>query len=114
MQRNLTCIVCPRGCNLCVQLEGKTVLCVTGNACPRGQQYAQTECTNPRRTVTSTLRCTDGSLLPVKTAAPIPKEKITECMHIINRATATLPVSIGDVVVADVLGTHIVATQNKG
>lgn len=113
MQRNLTCIVCPRGCNLCVQLQEKTVLSVSGNACPRGQQYAQTECTHPLRTVTSTVRCADGSLLSVKTAAPIPKEKMMECMSLINHATATLPISIGDIVIADVFGTNIVATQNK-
>lgn len=113
MQRNLTCIVCPLGCSLCVELEEKTVLNVTGNTCSRGKVYAQTECTNPHRTVTSTVRCADGTLVSVKTDAPIPKEKMAECMKKINCATASLPIHIGDVLIADVFGSNIVATQNK-
>ena len=34
-------------------------------------------------------------------------------MAILNGVTATLPVSIGDVIVEDVFGSKIVATQNK-
>ncbi len=113
MERKLTCIICPLGCELTVQLEDKRVLDVTGHTCPRGKAYAENECTNPQRTVTTTVRCSDGSLVSVKTAAPIPKEKMSECMEIINNAVAVLPVSIGDVIIDDVFGSKIVATQNK-
>ncbi len=113
MERKLTCIICPLGCELTVQTEDKKVLDVKGNTCPRGKFYAENECTNPQRTITSTVKCNDGSLVSVKTDKPIPKEKMVECMQIINRAVATLPVSIGDIIIEDVFGSNIVATQNK-
>ena len=111
--RNLTCIVCPMGCSLSVELENGKVLSVTGNTCKRGEVYANSECTNPQRTVTSTVSCSDGSLVPVKTDGTIPKEKIGECMEIINNIVAELPVKIGDVLAKDVFGANIVATANK-
>ena len=45
--RELTCIVCPRGCRLKIDDD----LNVTGNSCPRGAQYAKDELTNPKRTM---------------------------------------------------------------
>lgn len=113
MKRTLTCIVCPLGCTLEVELEGKTVVSVSGNTCPRGRTYAESECVAPMRTLTSTVRCTDGTPLAVKTDRPIPKEKVKDCMKIINSAIAPLPISIGDVIIKDVFGCNIVATQNK-
>ena len=113
--RELTCIICPRGCALKAELDGSgAVLAVTGNSCKRGREYAEAECVNPMRTVTSTMRCTDGSVVPVKTAAPIPKSKIFECMKIINEHTAALPVEIGDVIIPDVFGSAVVAADRKG
>ena len=114
MKQTLTCIVCPLGCQLEVELEDRRVVSVSGNTCARGKTYAETECTAPMRTVTSTIKCEDGSLVAVKTAAPIPKERIADCMRIINRTIVTLPISIGDVLIEDVFGSRIIATQNKG
>ena len=113
MERKLSCIVCPLGCQLTVQLNGREVVKVEGNTCPRGAEYARNECTNPQRTVTSTVRCENGGLVSVKTDRPIPKEKMSECMQLINKAVAKLPVAIGDVILSDVFGSNIVATQNK-
>ena len=114
MERKLTCIICPLGCALTVQTEAEKVISVTGNTCPRGKKYAESECTNPQRTVTSTVKCADGSLVSVKTDKTIPKEKMTECMTLINKAVAKLPVAIGDVSIEDAFGSRIVATQNRG
>lgn len=113
MKRELTCIVCPRGCQMVVELEGKRVLSVSGNFCPRGKTYAETECTHPTRTVTTTAKCSDGSLVSVKTDRPIPKENMMDCMRMVNGIVVSLPVSVGDVILEDVFGTRIVATQNK-
>lgn len=114
MKREMTCIICPVGCSLVVEYEGNQVHTVTGNTCPRGKAYAETECIHPMRTVTSTMRTDDGGRVAVKTDRPIPKEKIMECMHIINAHTAKLPIKIGDILIADVFGANIVATANGG
>ena len=67
--KEYTCIVCPMGCPLKVELEDGKVLKVTGNTCPRGEKYAITESTAPRRVLTSTVRVTGGHLplCPVRT-----------------------------------------------
>ena len=113
MDRKLTCIVCPLGCSMIAKVEDGKVLSVSGNTCPRGKAYAESECINPQRVVTSTVRCQDGSMLSVKTDRAIPKEKMAECMEIIASARPQLPIFVGDVIIKDVFGSNVVATQNR-
>ena len=114
--RNLTCIVCPRGCQMTVTLVDGAVESVEGNFCKRGVTYANDECTNPRRTVTSTVRCENGSVVSVKTDGTVPKELIFEVMKEINSVTAGNTVRIGDVIIENVAdtGVKVVATANVG
>ena len=106
MERRLTCIICPRGCDLTVGIENKKIIYVTGNACPRGERYADDECTAPKRSVTSTVRCKSGALAAVKTSTAIPKEMVFDCMKLINSTVADDNVKIGDVLVKNLLGTN--------
>ena len=110
----MTCIVCPKGCTLSIKVSNDgTIESVTGNQCRRGAKYAEDECTNPQRTITTTLRCEDGSMVAVKTETTIPKDKMFEAMQLINHTVVPLPVNVGDVLIKDVFGTNIVATQNR-
>lgn len=60
MIRELTCIVCPKGCQLKVTLDDdKKVVDVDGATCKRGVEHAHNECTNPMRTVMA-LRLSQG------------------------------------------------------
>ena len=112
MKKQMTCIVCPIGCALTVEsINGEIV--VSGNTCARGKQYAKDELLCPKRTVTTTVRCTNGTVVAVKTENPIDKGKIFECMQTINAKICTAPVSIGDVIAENVCGSRIVATQNS-
>ncbi len=116
MERILTCIVCPRGCTLRVELgENKEVLSVAGNACKRGVAYAENECTHPRRTVTSTVRCEDGSVVACKTSDTVPKELVFDVMKAINAVRANNNLQIGDIIIKNVLdlGVDVVATSHK-
>ena len=112
MIREMTCIVCPMGCQLEVDIENGAVTSVKGNTCKRGEEYAKTECTNPQRTVTSTILCDNGELLPVKTDRTVNKEDIFLVMGVINNTVAHLPVKINDVIIKNVCGSNIVATKN--
>lgn len=116
--RNLTCIVCPMGCDLQIKIEYGKVLEVTGNRCKRGNDYALKECTNPTRVVTTTVRVTGGTVavVPVKTASDIPKGKISECIEALREVGVKAPVKIGDVILRNAAGTgvDIVATKNVG
>ena len=111
--RNITCIICPKGCGITVE-ETADGLKVQGNVCPRGEKYAIEECTHPVRTVTSFIRMAnrEDTMVSVKTAASIPKEKMFEAMKMIRAAKANAPIKIGDVLLADVFGADIIATKN--
>lgn len=112
-KRILTCIVCPRGCTLEVSFgEGGEIVGITGNACKRGIAYATDECTHPKRTVTTTVRCESGRVVAVKTSGTVPKERVFDVMREIAKTTASDKLSVGDVVISDVLGlgVDIVAT----
>ena len=117
-KRELTCIGCPLGCALTVSLEAGKVLSVEGYTCKRGRDYGEKECTNPMRTVTSSVPVKNGAIpmVSVKTAADIPKGKILECMEAIHTATVQAPVCLGDIILADIAGTGVdlVATKTVG
>ena len=115
-QRNLTCIGCPLGCQLTVELEQGKVIAVTGNTCKRGEDYAGKEVTSPTRIVTSTVKVSGGKAVTVsvKTKSDIPKDKIFDCVKALKELIVCAPVSIGDVVLENVAGTGVdmIATKN--
>lgn len=114
--RELICINCPLGCALTVTMEGKNVVKVEGNTCPKGKVYGEKEVTNPTRIVTSSVRVSGGKLpvVSVKTASDIPKEKISDCAKALKTAEVKAPVHIGDIIVKNVChtGIDIIATRN--
>ena len=101
--KELTCIVCPRGCRLTIDDD----LNVTGNFCPRGAIYAKDELTNPKRMITSIVRVKnrDNTMVSVKTSTSIPKAKIFDVLKEIEKVKVEAPTHIGQIVIKDVLGT---------
>ena len=114
----LTCIGCPMGCPLVVEMENGAVSKVTGNTCPRGDAYGRKEVTDPTRIVTSTVRVQGGTLPVVscKTRTDIPKGKIFDVVRALKTVTVPAPVAIGQVLVDNVAdtGVEIIATKNVG
>jgi CxxC motif-containing protein len=93
------------------------VTVVDGAACGRGTAYARQECVNPTRVLTTLVRVRGRSApLSVKTARPVPKEKLFACLEELRHIQVEGPVHIGDVVLRDVCGTgvDIVATMELG
>lgn len=111
----ITCINCPVGCRLAVELENGQVVSVTGNTCPRGVTYAKQECVDPLRMVTAVVPV-EGSAAPlsVKTKTPIPKKEIKNCMKELAGAKLVAPIAAGTVVVPNVCGTgvDVIATKS--
>ena len=103
----LICILCPKGCHL--KVDEADSFSVTGNSCPRGEEYGRGELKNPLRTVTSTVKITGASQrrCPVKTKSPIPKHLIFDAMRLLDDIELTSPISLGCVVVEDICGTGI-------
>lgn len=112
--KQVICICCPKGCHL--NVDETNGYAVTGNACPNGAAYGKEELTHPTRILTSTVRAEGGLYprCPVKTAAPVPKEKLFDVMAALDSVLVTAPVYVGDVVLHDVCGTgvDVVATRN--
>lgn len=112
MMKELTCISCPIGCHLIVDVDN---LKVSGNKCKRGEVYGINEITNPVRTITTTVKIDGGShkVLPVKTQSPIPKALNFKCIEVLNNITVKAPVKIGDIIVENLLdtGVNVVATR---
>jgi len=107
--RSLICVTCPMGCRLDVALDEKLVVAVEGQGCKRGLRYAEDEIKDPRRVLTTTVRVHNGvhRLLPVYTESPFPRVKIPELVAQLRQVAVEAPVRIGQVVVADALGTGI-------
>ena len=113
--RFLTCIVCPRGCQLTVKFDSDGKISdISGQGCKRGITYAENECTHPMRTVTTTAKCEDGKIISVKTSSAVPKERVFDVMREINATRVKSDIQIGQVVIKDVLslGVDVIATSN--
>ena len=113
MKRELTCIICPRGCSLTVNMDGAKT-CVSGNGCPKGEKYGIEECTHPTRTVTSIVRVENrkNTMVSVKTASPVPKENIFDVMESIKKTSVKATVKIGEIVLTNICGTDIIITKD--
>lgn len=110
--KNLTCVECPMGCQIEVGVENGVAVYVKGNTCPRGKAYAENEVVRPLRVLTTSTRCVNGVMLPVKTNAPVPRDKIFELVEKINACRPSLPVKTGDVIIENLYdGVNLVATK---
>ncbi len=132
MLRTFTCIMCPRGCGLEAVVEpeggsredkgredkgrecglpeacaaGFRISRITGNACPKGEQYVRQEIENPMRNIATSI-LVDGGELPlasVRLTGPVPKGSIFDVMKEIRQVRRPAPVTEGQVVIPDVLG----------
>lgn len=110
--KELTCIVCPRGCRLTIDDD----LNVTGNSCPRGALYAKDELTNPKRMITTFMRVKNRKdcVVSVKTSSSVPKGMIFDVMNEINKVGVDAPTHIGEVAIKNILnlGVDILITKN--
>ena len=114
MIKKLTCIECPLGCQIEIELNEKGESKVTGNGCPRGKLYAVTEITCPKRVITTTIRLADGGVLPVKTSNPVKKENIFAVMQKINALNCFQNIKSGDIIVKDIEeGVDLIATADS-
>ena len=108
-EKELICVSCPMGCRITVTMEGKEILSVTGNTCPRGEAYARQECVQPMRILTSTVRILNGThrVLPVSTEKEIPLELMEKAMEEVREITVHAPVEVDQVVLENIAGTGV-------
>ena len=102
----VTCPLCPNGCQ--VRREGERYV---GHQCPRGATFAEQERTAPKRMLTTTVRASNGQLIPVRAEHPIAKEKMFDAMVDLRHVTVSINDTIhcGDTMtlITDADGTHV-------
>lgn len=115
-KKEITCIVCPIGCKILVNTNGKGCDIVEGNKCKQGIDYARSEALNPRRVLTSSVLVNNGNwpLVSVKTTKPIPMDKIIKVLQEIKNISTNAPVKSGQVLVKNVAdtGINVIATKS--
>jgi CxxC motif-containing protein len=114
--KELTCIGCPLGCNLEIEINNNKIINIKGHSCKRGLEYGEKECTNPTRILTTTVKVIGGEseVVAVKTEKDISKKLIVNCIGELKKVKINAPVHIGDVILYDILntGVNIIATMN--
>lgn len=114
--KRFTCIECPLGCALDVDVENCRMVKVDGNKCPRGEEYARSEIENPVRILTSTVPAEGLQLkmIPVRTNRPIAKSGMAGAAAEIRKLRVNRPVRAGEVIAENFLGlgADLVATRD--
>lgn len=115
-ERQLTCIGCPLGCQIVVEMEEGKIKKISGYNCARGEKYAAEEVTNPMRMVTSIVRVDNGvpAVVSAKTEHVVPKDKVFAVLEQIKPVVVKAPIKIGDVLMKNVANTgiNVIATKN--
>jgi CxxC motif-containing protein len=96
------------GCRLEVDdAERHDILEVRGFSCKRGETYAKQEHVAPQRMVTTTVAVTNGlwARLPVRTTAPVPKDRVVELCQQLHQLNINAPIERGQVILANALAT---------
>ena len=115
-KRHFTCVVCPVGCEIEVELRDGDVVSMTGNKCNKGKEFVLQELEEPMRVLTTTvpIKGARWAMLPVRTDKPIPRRLMLEVVGGLANVELQTPVKVSDVIATDVAGTgaNVVATRN--
>ena len=115
MSKNITCILCPLGCEIHINEENNDFL-LSGNMCSKGEEYAIKEIKNPIRIVTTTVFIKNGKnrLLPVKSEKGIHKDLVKKCIFELSKMKLTAPIKCGDIIYKNIYetGINIIASRD--
>ena len=114
--REVTCILCPVGCKITVEIESGEIAKIKNAGCKRGIDYAEQEIKSPVRDFFTTVRVKGGEIpvVSVRSSKPVPKHMLMRCASELAEIVVPAPVRIGDVIVKNImnLGVDIIATKN--
>ncbi len=120
-KKKITCITCPLGCKLKINIENNKIVSISGSQCKKGIKFAEGEIKDPRRILTTTIKLkaqgrkeTASSRLPVRSVAPAPKDKILEIIKEVRKTKISPPVKMGDIIAKNIIGSgvDIIASMN--
>jgi len=107
-EKQITCIICPQGCDILVNGDENNISSMIGQNCTRGEVYARDEFIHPLRVLTSTVKVTGSNVLlvPVRTNKPIPKKLLFRGMDEIRKVRVAAPIKRGDIIIHNFLDTN--------
>ncbi len=116
MDRVITCIVCPKGCEITLQVKDGAVVRLNGALCERGETYVKQEIADPKRNIASSVKVIGGALplVSCRLSDVIPKGEIFRVMDEIKGIAIKPPVRIGQILIENVagLGVNVIATKD--
>ena len=115
-EKHFTCVICPVGCEIDVELQNGSVVSMKGNKCDKAKEFVLQELKEPMRVLTTTVRIKGAkwAMLPVRTDKPIPKRLFLHAIRELASIDLQAPVNMSDVIVRDIAGSgaDIIATRN--
>jgi len=115
-KKHFTCVICPLGCEIDVELQGGNVVSMEGNKCQKGKEFVLQELEEPMRILTTTvpIKGAKWAMLPVRTDKAIPKRLLFKVIEQLADIELQAPIKMYDVILKNTAGTgaNIVATRN--
>ena len=115
-KKHFTCIVCPIGCEIDVELQNGNVVSIEGSKCEKGKEFVLQELEEAMRILTTTvpIKGAKWAMLPVRTDKPIPKRLLSRVIEQLADIELQAPVKMYHVILKNAAGTdaNIVATRN--
>lgn len=93
----VTCTICPNGCQIKWDENNRSYI---GNRCGRGAAFAEQERTNPKRSVTTTVRIQNAghSLHPVRTKIPVSRDEVIQVVENLKNVSVSSFIKSGETV----------------
>lgn len=114
MDRHYTCVICPNGCDILARTLADGIQ-ISGEGCARGREYVLREMTDPRRTISTSVRIVGGNcpLLSVRLTQPIPRDRVRDAVEVIHKLHPNAPIEIGTVLISGIFDTDsdVIATR---
>ena len=94
MLMTITCVGCPRSCDIEATVEEGRVAGAAGAACAKGLAFVEEEIVAPKRNVSSSVLVLggEGPLAPVRVTRPIPRERIFDLIDEIRKCRVAAPI----------------------
>ncbi len=114
-KRYFTCVTCPIGCEIDVEVQDGDIVSMEGNKCKKSEEFVLQELKEPMRVLTTTVRVNGArwAMLPVRTDKSIPKRLFFQVIGELSDVELQAPVKLSEVIIKDIAGTdaNIVATR---
>ena len=108
-EREITCVLCPIGCEARVTVKDREIIEIKNLECPRGEEYVRREVEEPIRDFFTTVKVkgAETPVLPIRATKPIPKRKMPSLALELAKIIVDAPIKAGDIIAKNPLGLEV-------